>query len=358
MKRINYLTISDIHFGHPRVKSIDILKHFDWFIKEYFRFIKDVDVFFIVGDITDKPLVNGTVDNTAVTAWFLLLVSFAKKHNIKIVVVRGTISHDGKGLETFSSLIEDREDVDYTYIDIIRVITIKGFNILIVPDNTHKTGLEVEKYVEEHILKKGITVDIAMVHRAFHFQLPIEMDESLDMAFWLNNVKHYIHVAHIHTPMTYERIIGQGSFDRLQFGQEETKGAVLTYISPENKRWVFLENKKATIFKRLSYEKVDIPLMLKDIKKYEAGAFIEIVLPKEELKHFNKKALLQFSKGYSVSFSNTTKIKEDKILTQKKVKEYDLSPNNIKKILVERLPKDMKNEASLELEKIYKTMRI
>lgn len=358
VNNLNYLVISDIHIGHPRVPSKNIVDNFNTFILTYHKHLKELDVFFILGDITDKPLMSGTHDHDMLTMWFIRLIAYAKKNNIEIVVIRGTISHDGKGLESFANMITSISDVKYTYIDTISVITRNGMNVLIIPDNTHKEGKEVEEEVYKKFISKGVVLDIAMVHRAFNFQLPITLDESLNESFWLDNIKHYIHVGHIHTPMTYGRIIGEGSFDRLTHGQEEIKGGVMSYVNPKNSRWVFLENKQATIFKRLMFKVVDIPKMVKEIKKYKPGSFLEIVLPANELKHFNKRVLLVLVTEYEISFKKDSEQSEIKLIVSKPLKEYDLTPSSVKKLLLERVEIDYKPNAEKELELAYKTMNV
>jgi len=356
MKKLNYLTISDIHFGHPKVTAKDILEHYDNFILEHYKVLKTLDVIFVLGDVTDKPLLNGSQDHNIVTLWFTRLVMFCKKYDIELILIRGTLSHDGKGLESFSTLIKNLADIKFRYIDTISVITINNLNIVIVPDNTHKHGNDVEEYVMSNFISKGVSLDIAMVHRGFHFQMPIHLDENLNMDFWLKHIKNYIHVGHIHTPATYNRIIGQGSFDRLNQGQEEIKGAVLTYIGYNN-RWIFLENAKATTFKRLHFDNISISTIVKAIKKYRENSFIEIVLPKDKLKNFDKRELLTLVKKYNIVFKNKDSNKEDKVIVSKKIKEYDLSPLNIKNLLLKRVNKHYEKDASIILEEIYVNMK-
>ena len=359
MSKLTYLTLSDFHIGHPKVSSEFLLDNFEKYLVKHYKHIKNVDVIFIAGDVTDKPLMSGGADYTMLTVWFIKLASFCKKHDIMLVVMRGTISHDGKTLESFSKMITDMTDVKYEYVDTIKVLTINDTNVLLVPDNTHDDGIEVEGYIEKHILSKGIKLHVAIVHRAFHFQLPIETDESLNMDFWLKHIKYYTHVAHIHTPMTYKRIIGQGSFDRLTHGQEEIKGGIITYLGGTNNRWVFLENENAKVFKRLTFNTIDVPKMIKMIKGYKLGSFIEIVLPKEELRNFNRRTLLNFVKGYGVTFASKKGVEDNgKVLVRKKIEEFDLSPSSIKKLLLKRLPKDMLEDGKLELDTLYTDMRI
>jgi len=358
METLNYLVVSDIHLGHPKVPSEKILEHFDNFLKTYHKHLKVLDVIFVLGDITDKPLMNGSHDHNMVTLWFIRLISFAKKNGIEVVMIRGTISHDGKGLESFSKIIEDISEAKYTYVDTIKVLTIKKHNVLIIPDNTHKHGEDVEKYVKTNFLDKGINIDISMVHRAFNFQLPFPMEESLNMDFWLKLTKYYIHVGHIHTPMTYKRIIGQGSFDRLTHGQEEIKGAVMTYIG-HTPRWIFLENKLATTFRRLRFEKVDIPLMVKRVKELRLGSFIEIQLPSDELRIFNKRVLHNYTHGYNITFaSSDDSVTSNKVLVYKSIEEYDLSPENVRKMLLKRMDEEKVDEAKDVLTSVYREMRV
>jgi len=354
MKNLSYLTISDIHFGHPRVGADSILEHFEKFLITHNKHLKHLDMFVVLGDVTDKPLLNGSHDHSVTTAFFTMLVGYANKNNIHIMLVRGTLSHDGLGLESFATMVKELTDTSFEYIDEISLTTFKGYTILVVPDNTHKHGEEVESYIKEHYSK--VSIDLAFVHRSFHFQLPFHLESSLNMDYFLDKVKYYIHVGHIHKPLTYRRIIGQGSFDRLTHGQEEIKGAVVTYLTNTGNRWVFLENKHATIFKRLSYKKIDIPKILKDIKKHVLSSHLEILLPSLEMKVLDKKAILQFTKGYNVSFKSNDEDDEenDVILYKPNIDAIDLTPQSIYKTLVERTDDDVEEE----LKNVYKDMKV
>ena len=99
---------------------------------------------------------------------------------------------------------------------------------------------------------KDEEVDIAIMHGQFHYQFPrIKLDSSHDEQEYLNMVKHYIHIGHIHTHSSYDRIIAQGSFDRIAHGEEENKGCVVAKIDTtnrENDEWMFLVNDKAMRF--------------------------------------------------------------------------------------------------------------
>jgi DNA repair exonuclease SbcCD nuclease subunit len=62
-------------------------------------------------------------------------------------------------------------------------------------------------------------------------------------------VRHLIFIGHVHTFSQYERIIAQGSFDRLSHGQEEPKGHVRAVVYQNGEREVtFVENTGAKKF--------------------------------------------------------------------------------------------------------------
>ena len=88
------------------------------------------------------------------------------------------------------------------------------------------------------MITSGLTkVDYAVMHGQFDYQLPKHITgmPRHDSQKYLDIVKHYIFIGHIHTHSVYDRIIAQGSFDRLTHGQEEPKGYVVSIVDDEEK---------------------------------------------------------------------------------------------------------------------------
>ena len=113
-------------------------------------------------------------------------------------------------------------------------------------------------------------VDIGCFHGSFNYQLPSAAHNAPrhDEASYLSIVKHFITIGHIHVHSVYERILAQGSFDRISHNEEEPKGAVLFRISKEHgDSYSFIENKGAKIFKTIILKHKDLDRSFSQIDK-------------------------------------------------------------------------------------------
>ena len=120
--------------------------------------------------------------------------------------------------------------------------------MLYVPDKCRPTAEAVARDVQALFDEQGVEqVDIGMMHGMFKYQLgTIPMNNQVhEERFYLDKVKNFISIGHVHTYSTYERIVAQGSFDRLTHGQEEPKGAVLFTRVDGEWSYRFVENTKA-----------------------------------------------------------------------------------------------------------------
>jgi hypothetical protein len=90
-------------------------------------------------------------------------------------------------------------------------------------------------------------VDYAIMHGAFAYQLPANVNvPTHDPDRYLSIVRKYIFIGHIHRHTTYDRILAQGSFDRLTHGEEEAKGHLrVTVYGSGGSEITFVENKGA-----------------------------------------------------------------------------------------------------------------
>lgn len=282
-KNIKYLAISDIHLGHKRNKTENIIYNLNIFF-DYFSSktpFPDIDIFFIVGDLFDRLLDFSSDDIYEVIPWLNSLMKFCLRNNIKLRILEGTPSHDWRQsriAETIFKLIP--EGLDFKYIDTLYIEDMKDLDlkILYVPDewtdNADKTYLQVLDLLREKNIDK---VDLAMMHGLFNYQLKNMPNNNIkhDESNYLNIVNHFINIGHIHTFSTYENIIAQGSFDRLSHGEEEPKGAVLCTISDEGNSFVFIENKLAKIYKTITLKNKDLEKSLKKLDKELHGLPID-----------------------------------------------------------------------------------
>ena len=264
---LSYLVLSDIHLGHRRTTSAEILKHLD----EYFHYFSSetifakLDIIFIAGDLFDDLLDLSTEEIHDVQIWLHRLMQFCSRNNIILRILEGTPSHDWKQSKISSTVLELAQlDIDFKYVDKIEIERIEslGLDVLYIPDEATGSAADTFKVVEELLKDRGMDkVDIAIMHGMFSYQLGnIPSNQQVhDDERYLQLVQGYIHIGHIHTFSVCERIIAQGSFDRLAHGEEGAKGGVIVKLTPGYEpSFVFCENKLAKLYKTVTLRSKDV----------------------------------------------------------------------------------------------------
>ena len=254
MKLRSYVVLSDLHIGARNTTAKEIIDHLQVFFEDFSpkSWAKDLDVIFIAGDLWDDTVSFSDSAIKYFIPFFTLLINFCKRNKISLIVLEGTPKHDRKQSETLKTLAQAIDpSFDFVYVDelSIRYVPKLDMNVLFVPDECRTTSLEVERDVEAMMSEKGLTqVDIAIMHGMFNYQLgTIPHSERVYSEQWfLKHVKRYINIGHIHKASQYERILAQGSFDRLTHGEEDPKGAYLL-VEEHGGDWapIFIENKCA-----------------------------------------------------------------------------------------------------------------
>lgn len=271
---ISYLAISDVHIGHPKTTAAEIVEHLD----DYFHAFgptcpfNDINMLFIVGDLWDDSIDLASNVLGVFLPWFDRLLSWAKRRDIIIIILEGTPRHDRKQSATLMSIISSSlHKPDCRYVPSLSIQRIEEYDltVLYVPDKCRPTAEATARDVQTLLDEQGLEkVDIAMMHGMFRYQLgTIPMNNQVhDERFFLDRVKNYISIGHVHTYSTYERIVAQGSFDRLTHGQEEPKGAVLFHRIDGEWSYRFVENTKAKKYVDLAVTG-DVDDMMKKISK-------------------------------------------------------------------------------------------
>ena len=271
-EQISYLVISDIHLGNTGSGTEVLVDNLRDYFRTNLKLFKSVDMIILAGDVYDRLLANNSKEYELSLRWLLWLVAFVKKWDIRLRILEGTPSHDRKQVATLATIIDEQAiDVDFKYIDRLSIehIDSLGLDILYVPDEwKHKavdTVADIRELLKEHKLTK---VDIAIMHGNFKYQLPIVSDSAYDEADMLDMVKYYISIGHIHVSSVYDRILAQGSFDRLRFGEEGSKGATyITIYANGDKEYMFIKNTKAVKYDTYKYDSdVDIEYLLNDLR--------------------------------------------------------------------------------------------
>lgn len=242
---------SDIHLGNKRNKTSDIIHGLRKAINENPE-ASTWNILFLAGDVFDTLLELNSDDVREIKIWVSDLIKFCHRYSITLRILEGTPSHDWTQSTTFmtTASILDIQNLDIKYIDKIEIEYIEKYNIhvLYIPDEINPTTEETYEKVQQLMMSHGLTkVDYAVMHGQFDYQLPKHITgmPRHDSQKYLDIVKHYIFIGHIHTYSMNDRIVAQGSFDRLTHGQEEPKGYVVATVDDAEKHVFFIENKFA-----------------------------------------------------------------------------------------------------------------
>ena len=291
--KISYLVISDIHLGHGRIKTEYIVNNLLTLFKEKHNVIKKLDIIFLAGDVYDKLLASSSKEFAIANEWLSMLALYCQKHNIKLRMLEGTPSHDWKQVSLFSTTLKALNiDVEYKYIDHLTIEYMEdlGIYILYIPDEWNSDSKDTIAEVRELMGKMGLAkVDIAIMHGQFKYQLPmIELPSTHVESDYLDIVKYYINIGHIHTSSVYGRIVAQGSFDRLAHNEEEDKGCmVMSIYHTGDMNFTFLKNKGAYPHKKYDLSSYDISeiaaYLHKELSKLKLGTRVKIIIPSNEV---------------------------------------------------------------------------
>jgi DNA repair exonuclease SbcCD nuclease subunit len=294
MTKLKYLVLSDIHLGSKNNTTAEIINNLDIFFKNYTQDgeFSELDIIFIAGDLFDRLLDMNDDDTHLIKLWLDRFSRYCSRFDISIRILKGTPSHDwnqSAQVETIWKI--SRLTGDFKYINTLYIEYMEKHNIhvLYVPDEwagtTEETLEQVKTLMREMQLKQ---VDIAIMHGLFNYQLPGigKASSKHDEVSYLEIVRYFINIGHIHTHSTYERILAQGSFDRLSHGEEEPKGGMIMIIDPdEGNKYFFIENKGAKIFKTITLKNADVEKSMEFIErqllKIPINAYIRIKAAKD-----------------------------------------------------------------------------
>lgn len=284
--KLNMLSISDIHLGNNLVPAEFIIDNLNTLVPDN-KTMLDIDIIWLAGDIFDQILLFPDGEVGQIELWMTRLLRICKKWDVLLRVLEGTPSHDRKQSKHFI-IINDCHDIgaDVKYIDTLAIEYISRFdiNVLYIPDEYHATTMqtwyEVKDLLAEHGLEK---VDYAIMHGMFEHQIPKGLKLQSHIASnYLSIVNKYIFIGHVHLMSVFERILAQGSTDRLCHGEEEPKGIfrVTSYKNNfDNDKIEFIINERAKIFKTISILNVaveDVSKALDVVKDLPDNSYVRI----------------------------------------------------------------------------------
>jgi len=277
MKAILKLFISDVHCG--KAKNEDVANNLISFLKEM-EDMNKLDYLIISGDFFDGRLSLGS--ESAVDAYraIFAMANLCILNNVKLRWLEGTPRHDRGQIKLFNSIHPDVfSKLDFKYINTTSIVEEEEGHILYVPDlpskSTQLTFTEIKELLKEKSIDK---VFGAVVHGGFDFNLKIVGEDGYHRTEdFLSITEHFTVSGHVHKPAKVDRILIPGSFDRLKFGEEEPKGALLTveHLDDSSKdEMYFLENKRSKLFVTFKINSTNIngliDELMSQISKYDS----------------------------------------------------------------------------------------
>ena len=350
MENFNAAILSDIHLGHPKNSTNDITTN----LKKEFPHnatTAELDIIFLAGDVFDRLLSLPDEEVYYADMWIMYMLDLCSRYDIMLRILDGTKSHDwfqSNRFETIAKIMQTPCDVKYIKDLSIEYIAKFDINVLYVPDEWQNTTDRTLLDVYELLKAKGLNkVDYAIMHGAFDYQLGDHIKgHKHDSAKYLEIVNEIIFIGHIHTHSRHDRIIAQGSFDRLSHGEEEPKGHVRIKTTDSGPIIKFVENKNAKIFKTINCKSLDLEETFNkidmDVSNLPNGSYVRIACTPDNPILSNINILI--SRYPLLIWSKLVKdiVSEIEISPEELTDEYEYIPititnNNIKNLLLDRM---------------------
>jgi hypothetical protein len=248
--KLNLATVSDIHLGSKNTPTLDILKNLRAAFPDNEQ-TAQLDLICFVGDVFDTLLTLNYTELAEIKIWISDFLRLCQKHDIVLIVLEGTPSHDWWQSQLFVTLNQTgRIGANLRYVKDISVEYEPSLDIWVgfVPDESAPTTEQTLSQLKSILQTKGLDqVDLMFMHGQFEYQLPAHVKAPKhDSAAYLAMTKYLVFIGHVHTHSSYERIFAQGSFDRLKHAEEEAKGHLRATIYADGSYEVkFVENEGA-----------------------------------------------------------------------------------------------------------------
>ena len=230
MSNHNYIAISDVHVGNPRLSSRELYQKLKKYLYPRLRLPADhpdkIDILFVCGDYFDTLLTMNTEASIISVMIIDDLIGMAMEYGFLIRVIRGTYTHDRNQCKFFNKRFAETNVVKvYESMGIEYIESVDKW-IMYTPDNLpYESQIsEMEKLIKDNQLEG---VDILINHGYLDFMLPegVPPPKNVLYASDLKQriIPHGICLSgHVHKPMlTATGVISVGSFDCFAHGEED-----------------------------------------------------------------------------------------------------------------------------------------
>ncbi|MNO19205.1 hypothetical protein D3C76_89330 [compost metagenome] len=342
-------SISDIHLAHPRTSTYHIIQNLRKAFPDDDTTGK-LDILFFAGDVFDR-LMNLPQDEVdAIQEWIGDLLRICAKRNILVRVLEGTPSHDWRQSKQFVNVNNTLDNpANLKYVDTLSVEVIselKNLSVLYVPDEWNADASVTLQQTKDLLTIHGMTqVDVACMHGSFDYQLPIESVKNHDSDAYMALVKHYIVIGHVHIRTEKgNKILAQGSFDRLSHGEEAAKGHYRACISPAGNYHWFVENLGARVYKTFDCREMSVAETIELLEQYEsypADSFFRLMIKRNStVQHGMRDLRKRFPHFRLTTQMDDLKAQEEATLTQPQsptIKPISITPTNVPHLIAERM---------------------
>lgn len=359
-KDFRIASVSDLHLGHARNPAPEMVER----LKKMFPRNSEtalLDVIVLAGDVYDHLLNLPEESVPVIDEWILYMLRLCKSMGIQLWILRGTPSHDRDQSARFQILNEVHGiGCDLLYVDTLRIVWIPKhrIHVLFVPDEWTDCADKTLKEVHELMQQQGITkVDYAIMHGQFEYQLPpVVKAQKHSSEAYLSIVRHLIFIGHVHIFSRNDRIIAQGSPDRIAHGEEGPKGHVRAIVRSEDDYEIsFVETLDAKIFHTVncrgltleeSRDKVE-----KEIEEFPDGSHIRILADignpiLTSIPAYEKEKPYFFWTGLGKTDEDKTKLEQAELLQR----EMEYVPVEITSQNVQKLMHDVLDRMGLDPE--------
>ncbi len=263
-------------------------------------------------------------------------------------ILEGTPSHDWGQVKLLQHIIDKNKiPVDFKYINTIHIEHNARLNktILYIPDEVSESAETtyelVNKALKDNNLKQ---VDIAFMHGYFNYQLPVSHKSAHNEDKYLNIVKQYICIGHVHIATVFKRILAPGSIDRTAHGEEGAKGGLLLSVLKDTS-YLFVPNKNAAIYTTISTSHKSILSIIDAIKnkitKLPINSNIRLAVIDNTLVSGLVKELGIIYPNYKIKVvvERGTSVTDTSAILHKKIETtcFDINANNVEALLLKEL---------------------
>lgn len=341
-KPLKCISLSDIHLVHRNTPTRHICENIETYAMTEEN--KDADFFIIAGDLFERSFEAGTEELRIFLIFIDKLLVYCYENGIRLRILEGTPRHDCEQpmmIPKLNNIRENKVDLGYFHQLDIEYVPELDVSILYIPDEWCNDHDVLERQIQEKLLEKGLThVDLGVFHGVFEFQvLGIPYNGfKFKESYFLSLVTGFIFIGHYHSHMSFDHILGMGSFDRLNHGQEEDKGYIVTI----GNTWGFKKNENAFTYKTLKLTKRDTVIELdKKIEGLPVGSHVRLAMAKDHplnidfssliVKYIDYRLTKKMDKDSEKSLSHLLNDTTFNLTT------FDFLNKNLKDIVIDRL---------------------